>query len=413
MKIKIDNKELKNYTIKKFNLNSSFNRHTCVSLELELLDINQINGKNIELIDNSNFFYGRIYEKLLSRYAREGRKAVIKAYSFSKLMDITKNFRIFQDENITYYDIATEIMKQYKFKYIISDSLKIKTQRLYIQYEETDFSFLIRILYNIKEYIYSTYNGVIVIGVQNIAKSNIENVDIEGEKNGNSYYRVKNKIYVVGDNYNNKNICKVDVNLDKNIYLTEVELIDKKKYKFIPFNTIKGTFVEASVVEVIENREVASMKVDFSRSLEDKSKNKKILSFSTPYSKTNTGFFPSPEVGDIVDVYFPSNNENDAKVAFCINNKGSNKFCNDSYRCFNTKEANLELDKGDLNLNLSKCNLIVNKSFNCASKDYIALESVNESSIYAKKIDLVSKSEDINIKSSNNINLKANKIFNN
>lgn len=413
MKIKIDNKELKNYTIKKFELNSSFNRHAFINLELELLDISQLNGKNIELMDSVNFFYGLIYEKLLSRYAKDGRKAVIKAYSYSKKMDISKNFRIFQDENITYYEIVKEIMGKYKFKYIISDSLKIKTNRLYIQYEETDFEFLVRILYDIKEYVYSTYNGIFVIGVQNISKIDIENIDIEGQKNECSYYRVKNKIYVVGDNYNNQNICKIDINLDKNIYITELELITKDKYIYNPKKVIKGTFIEASVVEVIENREVASMKVDFSKSLEDKSENKKTLSFATPYSKTNTGFFPTPEVGDVVDVYFPSNNENDAKIAFCINNKGSNKFCSDKYRCFNTKDANIELEGDNLNINLSKFNLLLNKAFNCASKDYIALESKNELSLYAQKLELVSKKGDINLNSKGNINMKANKIFNN
>lgn len=413
MKIKIDEKELTNYIITKFALISEFNKHTKLNIELEMLDTSSINGSNIELIDESSFFKGKIYDKLISKYAKDGRKALICAFSYSKLMDIEKHFRIFQDETITYYDIVKEVMKNYDFKYMISDKLKIKTDRLYIQYEETDFEFLKRILSNIHEYIYSTYNGLVMIGVQNVTDVTIDNIDIEGIKNDNSYYRVRNKIYMVGDTNTNQNICKINIELDKNIFLEEIELCNKEKFKYYPKQNIKGTFIEASVVEVIENNKVASMKVDFSRSLEDKSKNKKKLSFATPYSKTNTGFFPTPEIGDIVDVYFPSNNENEAKVAFCINNEGSNKFCTDKKRYFNTKDSNIELIEGNLVMNLKKCSYILKDEFNCASSGYIAIESKDELSLYGNKLDIVTKNSDINLKSKGNVNIKANKIFNN
>lgn len=413
MKIKINGVDLKNYVIKNFNMTSSFNKHTLVNLELELLDINQINGKSIELSDKTNFFSGEVYHKLISKYAIDGKKAIIKAYSYSKIMDIKKNFRVFQDENITYYDIANEILKNYKFKYMISDLLKVNTNRMYIQYDETDYMFLTRILYDIKEYIYTTYNGVIMIGVQNVSKADLKNIEIIGNKDNNSYYRVKDEIYVVGDSYKEENVCNLELTLYKNIYLLDLELCKKEKYKFEPKRNIKGTFIEASVVEVVENKEIACMKVDFSKSIEDKSKNKKTLSFATPYSKFNTGFFPTPEIGDTVDVYFPSNNENEAKVAFCINNKGSNKFCNDKLRRFNCKNVMIELSDETLTLNLSKFNVYTNNEINFASNSVITQEAKYGFSIYGNEIKLISKKGNIDINSEGNVNVKGKKIYNN
>lgn len=413
MIIKINNTEIKEYTLKRLSLKSAYNKHTELEIELEILDTQQLSGNIIEIEDKINYFSGEIYDKYVSKFGIDGKKALIKAYSYSKKMDIKKNYKIFQDETITYYDICLELLKEYKFKYSISNSLKRPINRLYLQYAQTDFEFMARILNDINEVIYTNYSGILMIGLQNVSEIDLKNIVESGIKNKDSYFKIKNEVYLVGDKYQDKYICELITNLDKNIYLTEILLCPKGNYLYEIKNNVKGTFLEATVIKVIENLEVASMKVDFSRSIWDKSKNKKSLSFSTPYSKTNTGFFPTPENGDIVDVYFPSDNENDAKVAFCINNKGSNRFCTDEKRIYISKEASIELEKDKFTVDTNKIVFISKEEIANLSRGYISMEAKDEMSIYGNNIVLVSKKADIDINSKANIKLKANKIFNN
>ena len=413
MKIRIDDKEIKEYTIKEFKLSSEFNKHTKIYLELEILNLEKLQGKSIEIEDKTKYFIGVIYEIYTSKFGIDGKRASIIAYSNTKKLDEVKKYEIFQDEDITYLDILTNIMKEYKIKYMYSDSLKVKTNRLYIQYDETDYEFLKRILYDIQEVVYTSYNGVVVFGIKDISNISINNILENGSKNKNRYYMTRDEMYVVGDKYQGEYICKLEVEQKKNIYFSKVEFCKKGVYKYIPVKNIKGTFIEAKVVDVVANRDVAAMRVDFSRSIKDKSKNKKILSFATPYSKSNTGFFPAPDVGDIVDVYFPSNNENDAKVAFCINNEGSNRFCSDDKRNFTNGKSTIEIEDNKFNIDASDINIKAINKVNEISNGYIAIESKQDLQLYADNVDIVSKKGNIELNSSSDVKIKGSKIYNN
>ena len=62
------------------------------------------------------------------------------------------------------------------------------------------------------------------------------------------------------------------------------------------------------------------------QSFEDKYAGKSYFPYVTPYSQTNTGFTPAPEVNDRVALYFPNGNETHAIVLGAVNNDGNGRF---------------------------------------------------------------------------------------
>ena len=79
------------------------------------------------------------------------------------------------------------------------------------------------------------------------------------------------------------------------------------------------------------------------QSFEDKYAGKSYFPYVTPYSQSNTGFTPAPEVNDRVALYFPSGNETKAFVIGALNNDGNGRF---------TDVANRNYHVGDLDFNM-------------------------------------------------------------
>ena len=76
---------------------------------------------------------------------------------------------------------------------------------------------------------------------------------------------------------------------------------------------------------------------------EDKYAGKSYFPYVTPYSQSNTGFTPAPEVNDRVALYFPNGNETKAFVIGALNNDGNGRF---------TDVANRNYHVGDSDFNM-------------------------------------------------------------
>lgn len=81
--------------------------------------------------------------------------------------------------------------------------------------------------------------------------------------------------------------------------------------KYNHCKNIRGSSILAKVINIVSKNNIAMMKVDFAYGLERMNKgyqreNKSFVDipYKTFYSKSNTGFFPSPEKDDIVEVTF-------------------------------------------------------------------------------------------------------------
>ena len=108
-----------------------------------------------------------------------------------------------------------------------------------------------------------------------------------------------------------------------------------------------------NVKEKVKTKDIAVMTLNLTeglmdlgengQSFEDKYAGKSYFPYVTPYSKTNTGFTPAPEVNDRVALYFPSGNETKAFVIGALNNDGNGRF---------TDVANRNYHVGDSDFNM-------------------------------------------------------------
>ena len=415
MKILVDNNELLEYKIQNLSIVSNFNTHTKLTMNLKLKNPFNMFNKNIEILKDKKIFKGRI----ISFENMNKEDISITSYSFTYDLDIKNMFRIYQDKDITYEKIIKDIMGEYKLDYYISKKLNKKIDRMYVQYNETDYEFIRRILADINEIVYVTYEGIILFGAQNLISSKLENVmysgNVENELSKQDIYLIKDKTYITGDILNGKYVSRTEIDFKKNIFFTKLWCSNKYFFKYKYNSKVQGLHINARVVEVVSENNIAKMKVDFSNALgrKDESNNKKIIAFTTFYSKTNTGLFPTPEINDNVDVYFPTNNEDDVKIGFCIENEESARFCDYNKRNFTTENISIELDNTKLIFDSNSMILQTKKDLNIVCGQHTKMQVNDELNTYAKKILQVSKAGDIELNSKKNILLKAIQIHNN
>lgn len=407
IKIFFENLEMKDYKIEKFEFLSSENDHSIIYLDLHLKeDINFF--ENIKIIyENENIFIGKVQKIEKINYANEGKFLKILAKSKSIILDENINYRIFQDEKITYKQIVEKIITKYNLNFLISKSLDKATCKMYVQYNESDFNFLKRILSDINEQIYISYGGNILFGFTEISQIKFKNIISSSDskdRNGiyKSYY-MQESIALCAENENNFIVHKSRIYMKNNIIYSEIRLKNKENICNKISSNIKGAHIKARVVKVFSKDDIAKMNVDFTNEyFIDDSINKKAFSFSTPYSKISTGLYVTPEISDVVSVYFPSDIENEAAVAFCIDNEKSSRFCDYDNKNYISKSFNFDISN-DLN-EFSFKNLNIKSDKMKLNAEYIFTDS--------KSIDLNTEN-DINLKADNLIKLSASKIFNN
>ena len=79
------------------------------------------------------------------------------------------------------------------------------------------------------------------------------------------------------------------------------------------------------------------------QSFEDKYAGKSYFPYVTPYSQSNTGFTPAPEVNDRVALYFPNGNETHAIVLGAVNSDGNGRFTDVSNRNYHVGDSDFNM----------------------------------------------------------------------
>lgn len=257
-------------------------------------------------------------------------------------------------------------------------------------------------------------------------------------KKGVEYIKLlSEKFYSVGMNliFDNKEYLVIESELlyRNSIFVTQLTLVDKKEFKVEKkYNkNICGTSLFAKVKKLSSKNNLAIMNVEFEEGLDSSNLNTNNMTdiyYKTFYSQTNTGLFPTPDVDDIVDVEFYSEDENDMKVSWAIKNKNSSRFNDINIRNYINENIDFKIDKKGMEIN-SK-NLIdfnskqidfntesthfkSNKNIDVASEGYISIEACKELEIFGEGIDIKSKKNEINIVSKNDLIFKAKSIHNN
>ncbi|BBM40690.1 hypothetical protein JCM16776_0910 [Leptotrichia shahii] len=491
----LDKKNLDNFVIREFVLNENINEHQKLEMQLEMDEEQRknleriIEKENVEIeieLSGSNqnvrrkIFCGIVdYFEILD-YGSYGCRILMKAFSKSVLFDRKneKKYRVFQDRNLMFSDIIDEINKDYadkKLEIKYSDIAKKQIGSLVVQFDETDWEFLVRLTSQLKTGLFVVEQGIILFGIVEMGEIKKENKYFSDyslvRDYKNLYYKVQsNKVINLGDtvsisesavenevndkdssgNKSNFSVLKTRIFLKDFILKSEFLATDMKSYYiFKKYNEkIKGCRIEANVERVFEDGGIAKMEVRFAEGLKkivqersNSESNDKAyddygikrfpLSYQTFYSQTNTGFFCTPEVNDTVEVYFPNEDERFAKVSWAINNKGSGRFSDYTKRNFQVNQSDFNFS---LNLNtfevktaekysVESPNIVenadnfvnkANQNMIVASNNYLGIESIGDADFYGSKINIIGKEKEITMESlSSDVRIKGKKVHSN
>jgi len=443
-----------------------------VEIEIELSGMNQNVKKKI--------FCGMVdYFEILD-YGSYGCRILIRAFSKSIIFDRKneKKYRVFQDVNLMFSDIINEINKDYtekKLEMKYSDIAKKQIGTLVVQFDETDWEFLVRLASQLKTGLFVVEQGIILFGMVEMGEIKKENRYFSDyslvRDYKNLYYKVQSNKVInlgntisisenIGKNKNNSensdenkrsfSVLKTKIFLKNFVLKSEFLASNMGTYHvFKKYNKkIRGCRIEANVERVFEDGGIAKMEVKFSEGLKrivqernDSESNDRAyddyglkrfpLSYQTFYSQTNTGFFCTPEVNDTVEVYFPNEDERFAKVSWAINNKGNGRFSDYTKR-------NFQVNQSDFNFNLNLNNFEVktakkysvespnivenadnfvnkaNQNMVIASNNYLGIESIGDADFYASRINIIGKEKEITMESlSSDVRIKGKKVHSN
>ena len=495
IEIILDRKNLDNFVIREFVLNENINEHQKLEVQLEMDDEQRkslekiIEKENVEIeIELSGMnqnvkkkiFCGMVdYFEILD-YGSYGCRILIRAFSKSIIFDRKneKKYRVFQDVNLMFSDIINEINKDYtekKLEIKDSDIAKKQIGTLVVQFDETDWEFLVRLASQLKTGLFVVEQGIILFGMVEMGEIKKENRYFSDyslvRDYKNLYYKVQSNKVInlgntisisenIGKNKNNSensdenkrsfSVLKTKIFLKNFVLKSEFLASDMGTYHvFKKYNKkIRGCRIEANVERVFEDGGIAKMEVKFSEGLKrivqernDSESNDRAyddyglkrfpLSYQTFYSQTNTGFFCTPEVNDTVEVYFPNEDERFAKVSWAINNKGNGRFSDYTKR-------NFQVNQSDFNFNLNLNNFEVktaekysvespnivenadnfvnkaNQNMVIASNNYLGIESIGDADFYASRINIIGKEKEITMESlSSDVRIKGKKVHSN
>ena len=487
--------KLENFVIQEFVLDENINEHQKLEIQLEMDDEQRKNleriiekedvGIEIELANVDKDVKRRVFSGIVDYfeildYGSYGCRILMRAFSKSVLFDRKneKKYRVFQDNNLMFSDIIDEINKDYadkKLEIKYSDITKKQIDSLIVQFDETDWEFLVRLASQLKTGMFVIEQGIILFGIVEMGEIKKENKYFSDyslvRDYKNLYYKVQsNKVINLGDtvsisenavenegndkdssgNKSNFSVLKTRIFLKDFILKSEFLATDMSSYHvFKKYNEkIKGCRIEANVERVFEDSGIAKMEVRFAEGLKkivqersNSESNDKAyddygikrfpLSYQTFYSQTNTGFFCTPEVNDTVEVYFPNEDERFAKVSWAINNKGNGRFSDYTKRNFQVNQSDFNFS---LNLNtfevktaekysVESPNIVenadnfvnkANQNMIVASNNYLGIESIGDADFYGSKINIIGKEKEITMESlSSDVRIKGKKVHSN
>lgn len=487
--------KLENFVIQEFVLDENINEHQKLEIQLEMDDEQRKNleriiekedvGIEIELANVDKDVKRKVFSGIVDYfeildYGSYGCRILMKAFSKSVIFDRKneKKYRVFQDKNLMFSDIIDEINKDYadkKLEIKYSDIAKKQIGSLIVQFDETDWEFLVRLASQLKTGMFVIEQGIILFGIVEMGEIKKENKYFSDyslvRDYKNLYYKVQsNKVINLGDtvsisenaienegndkdssgNKGNFSVLKTRIFLKDFILKSEFLATDMSSYHiFRKYNEkIKGCRIEANVERVFEDSGIAKMEVRFGEGLKkivqersnEESNDKAYddygikrfpLSYQTFYSQTNTGFFCTPEVNDTVEVYFPNEDERFAKVSWAINNKGNGRFSDYTKRNFQVNQSDFNFS---LNLNsfevktaekysVESPNIVenadnfvnkANQNMIVASNNYLGIESIGDADFYGSKINIIGKEKEITMESlSSDVRIKGKKVHSN
>ncbi|OOM15996.1 contractile injection system protein, VgrG/Pvc8 family [Clostridium saccharobutylicum] len=433
--IKISTFDLK--AIKSFRIESSINNHSTLELvgilpeDRKDHDISTSYNTPIEVYAENDEGHKTIYIGIITeikvKNCAEYYELHIKAKSYTYLMDIKKKSRSFQNKNMKIINLISAITRPYYkavFNYYIDNA---PTNRLWVQYNETDWEFIKRIAsyYNAGLFPNNTLEGVhYFVDTPELESKNLEINEYVASKSFEDYedmkendtpnsseidyitYRVKSyELLELGDNitfkeqvfYVSKLIYEI---IENNSILENTYILQPKggqKQKRLYGDNLSGISLKGSVLEVTGDKIKVKLDIDKDQDASEAY----WFTYSTLSASTDgSGWYFMPEVNDRVRIYFPTNDEDDAFAISCIQQiKGDpavkyistiygNKvvFGSDSVTITADNNATIVLGKnGGISINGGSISLNASEAINIRAEDSVVISGKSNVEISCDK----------------------------
>lgn len=301
---------------------------------LERISPNEVITIKISAMDGEEVILFRGLIGRISLRADSGVRVLrLSAYSHTCLMDKDKKIRIFQDTGCRFKDLAKYIGAENQSRVICTEGKEEKTDRLIVQYQETDWEFLKRMASIIHTVIVAdNINGRVSfsLGMPEIRKSEIGEVLCQTARtfeknlleNGKRKEYIKDGVFVLqvetrevlelctpvsvqGREYV---ICSVKSQLQGEELVNTYELAGMRSIETPEKvnNGISGVSLDGVVHQVSQDH----LQIRFPQDVDQPAI---WFPYATVYSSPDgTGWYCMPEEGDSVRVYFPDSDERKA-----------------------------------------------------------------------------------------------------
>ncbi len=340
------------------------------------------------------------------------------AKSYTALLDITSKKRSFQNKNNTYQSIFKQIIQtEYNGDFIDTASNGKTQNRVIIQYDETDWAFLLRLA--------SQLNTVVIADIlSDMPKLYIGLPTGESHEQKAYHYKITRQIdkYMLQkQNYDEKSLLDftyLDIETDQEYMLgdtiqyqntsfiimeKEMELYQGKmlcKYKIckkegiftnIFYNDIfTGLSIDGKVIDVYKDYLKLHLCIDKTANVSESH----WFQYNTPYTaEGQTGFYIMPQVGDSVKLYSPNCDESQCYVRAVnrISKNTNNKTKDNTIKRFGTIHQNemvLSPNSIEFNTTQKKCYMNMNYSngITLAGSAGIKINTDNSMGLEANKI---------------------------
>lgn len=295
--------------------------------------------------DKQVLFSGVISDISFQCFA-ETKVLTIEAKSSSYLMDITKHSRSFQDIEMSYMTMMGLVMNGYPDSSLYYAAPEAAIGHLYVQYEETDWQFLKRVMSRFGLTITPDcrHKGIrLYVGLLALSEQDISYQLLNIEKDMHSYYQLQaNGFQVEATDFTRYQVSSEHmVGIFEQIKVGEYPLaVYNYQYDFVnqemsawyalqrpqglfnlpiyPMHMI-GLALNGTVCGVSGSNVQVMLDIDAERGYP--------AAYWFPYStisasKDGSGWYCMPEKGDLVKIYFPSKYEQEAIALSSVSNYG-------------------------------------------------------------------------------------------
>lgn len=312
-------------------------------------------------------------------------KLTVKSYSV--LMDIKSKKRSFQNENNLYQSLFEKIIKtEYQGDFIDVVSNGKKQNRVIIQYDETDWAFLLRLASQLNTVVIPDIlcdTPKIYIGLPNgesyqqeayhykITRQ-IDNYMIQRQNDNEkslldfTYLEIETEqCYELGDSIQCQNTTFVVV--EKEMELQQGKVFCRYKickresvfHNIIYHDTFRGLSIDGTVIDVMKDRLKLHLCIDKTQTVSECH----WFPYNTPYTaEGQTGYYIMPQIGDSVQLYSPNQDESQCYVRVVNRNleRKNHKTKDNTIKRLGTVHQNemvLSPNSIELNTAQKKCNI--------------------------------------------------------